>query len=221
MRFGPLSRIALGAVPVAMIAASAAHAQDGPWSGGIGLTSLGPGAEVAYRFSPEFAVRGLVAGGLTQDGTETIDDLDVEYDADLFGFGVFVDYYIMGSGFRVSGGLVNPSFDLDLSAEAGVDPVEIGGTEYTNVSVAGEASFEQEIAPTLAVGYRYDFDNRWYVSAGIGAIFISGIDVDVRETTAGGDVIDPDDIDELVSDIEDDLDVGIYPHVSVMVGMRF
>lgn len=215
------ARTILCALTLLMATPAVAVAQDGPWSAGLGLTTLGPGAEVAYRFSPDLAIRGVVAGGLTEDGSETIDGLDVDYDADLFGFGLLLDYYIAQTGFRISGGFVNPSFDVDLSAEVGGDPVEIGGTEYTNVSVDGEASFEQEIAPTLAVGYRYDFAERWYVSAGIGAIFISGIDVDVQETTDGGDVIDPADIDELVSDIEDDLDIGIYPHVSIMVGTRF
>jgi len=208
-------------VAAAAVAGGAASAQDLdglPLSLGLGLTTSGPALEATYRFAPQFAARALVAGFPSSlERTETVDGADLDIEADLGAYGLILDYYVGGSGFRVSGGIMQSTLAADLSASG---DIEIDGTTYTGAALEGDLEYENPTAPLLAVGYRREFGNL-FVSGEVGAMFTGAVEVDVRETTEGGNVIPQDDIDTFISDAEEALDIGIFPHVALMVGYVF
>jgi hypothetical protein len=143
------------AVTVCVAFVAPAFADEAPPALSVGLTagSLGLGPEVAYRFGSHFGLRANFAA--FSYGTDH-DYGAVRYAVDLklSNGGVMADWYPLGGGFRISGGLRANGDELDLKGSPTAS-VQIGPTTYTPDQIGtltGEIS-GAGTAPVLSLGY--------------------------------------------------------------------
>jgi opacity protein-like surface antigen len=152
-----MKKILLAASAIALLS-SAAFAQDSNLRFGLGVSSMGATLEGAYRFNQNWAVRGVVAGGLGINGTQTIDGVNYDTNGQLGGFALLADYYTGNSGFRVSGGafVSNTSFSGSATASP-ANPIEIGGTTLVGgESTSASIEFSRKVSPMLTVSYDWN-----------------------------------------------------------------
>jgi len=161
-------------------------AQDSNLRFGLGLSTMGGTLEGAYRFNDRFAVRGVVAGGVNGNTTDTADGVQYNVSGTLGGFALMGDYYTGNSGFRVSGGafLSNTSLSGNAVASLG-NPIDIGLTTLN----AGERAdvdieFNNRVSPILTVGYDWNIGRNFTLSGEIGAIAMGGLNASVSTNVA-------------------------------------
>jgi len=186
-------------------AATTASAQDASYGVGVGLSTFGPTLEGTYKIQPGINMRGIVYIPLSAEFTdsEVTDDYDITGEANTGAFALMGDYYPTGQGWRISGGLFFAPDEI------------VSGTFDDNMgtSFSGSLQMENEVAPIIAGGYQYDFNNNMYVSGEIGAIF-SGFSATTTSTDAA--------VLSDVADINDELDdLPAYPYIAVTVGFSF
>ena len=136
--------------------ASTAAAETGDIQAGAGLSTFGATIEGSYEISPQLKARGFYIGGINVSQTDSFesddgDEYDVTADLNLGALGVVADYYFLG-GWRVSGGLFFSGSSISAEFDDGVD------------TFSAELSFENEVAPVVATGYQYAWDNGVYLS---------------------------------------------------------
>lgn len=202
-----------------LLLAGTASAQDIDGAAvGFGLSTLGAYASTSYEAMPTLRARGLLTGIPGQSFTEEGDDVDYNIDLSVGGIAALADYYPNETGLRVSGGLFFSNTDIVGMARAtGGETIEVGDNEYSNASLETELSFENKVAPMLAVGYEKRFGGNWAFDAEIGAIVVGGINVDVSS-----DEIPMEDLEAEAQQLEDDLSaVKAYPWLAIGVSYRF
>ncbi len=151
-------KILCAAVLVAL-AASSVQADDsatfgsGKWSVGMGVSTLGIGANVAYKFNESFKVRGVVNYfRLSRKFSDSDTALDTKLR--LLTVGALGDWHVMQNGFRVTGGLVYNGNRLNVTGKL-TRNLTINGRTYTPAEI-GEAKGTldfRKIAPYLGIGY--------------------------------------------------------------------
>lgn len=226
-----------GATLFAVLAAPAI-AQENNMRLGLGVTTLGGTLEGQYRVNENLAVRGLFAGGLNakESGVETDTDVISTYtgSANLGGGAVLMDYYVGGTGFKVSGGVLMSTTGIDLSTNLKPNGAsfEFGDLDITagSVDVDASAKFKRKIAPMVTIGYDWQITERFSVNAEIGAIAIGGLNLQMTATpdqdaiNAGFDqaAIDAE-IDKEIKKAKDDIGnaANLYPFIGVMGTWRF
>lgn len=229
MKFGVVA-LALAAAP--------ALAQENNMRVGLGVTTLGATLEGQYKINENLAVRGLFAGGLSTDesGTETDSDVIATYtgSANLGGAAVLMDYYVGGSGFKVSGGVLMSTTGIDLSSNLRPNggSFEFGDLDINagSVDVDASAKFKRKMAPVVTIGYDWRITERFSLNAEIGAIAIGGFDLSMKATPdadaiAAGfdqDAINAE-IDKEIAKAQDDIgsQADLYPFIGIMGTWRF
>lgn len=128
------------------------------------------------------------------------------------------NFYPNEAGFRLSGGLFFARTDIDGVGRArGGETIEVNGTEYSSASIDATVSFENEIAPMVAVGYEKSFGQGWAFDAEIGAIAVGDVKIDVS-----GANIPTADLEAEARQLEDDLSgIKAYPWIALGVSYRF
>lgn len=210
-----LATLAVGAMSALPLAA-----QDiGGFELGAGLSTFGPMVEGQVSVGENFAIRGFIAGGLSNDGTFTETDATFTYDAQLGGFGVLVDYLPFESGFKLSGGVIKSNIGADFTASA--NSIIIGGTTYgVDAELTGEVKFERDLAPVLAVGYDFNLTDKITLGTSLGAMFAGDLDVSARST--GTQDIAQADIDREVQSIKNEIpSMDAIPYVAISIRYRF
>lgn len=206
---------------------------------GLGVTSLGATVEGQYRINENWAVRGLYSGGLSYDdsGTEVESDVTATYSGsgNLGGAAILMDYYVGGSGFKISGGLLMSTTGLDLSSNlspTGNGSFDFGDLDITagSIDVDASAEFKRSMAPMITLGYDWQITDRFSLNAEVGAIAIGGFDIDMTATpdqdaiNAGFDqaAIDAE-IDAEIAKAQDDIgnSADLYPFIGIMGTWRF
>lgn len=199
--------------------ATTATAQDNNLRFGLGLSTMGATLEGAYRLNQNFGVRGLVAGGLNANGTETVDGVNYNASGQLGGFALLADYYTGSTGFRLSGGafVSNTSFGGSTTATV-ANPVTIGNTTFTGGQTASaNIEFSRKVSPILTVGYDWNVGRNFTISGEVGAIAMGGLDVNVTAPAAAAA-----DIALETQNIKDELSLfGVYPYVALTGSFRF
>src|SRR5262245_44406459 len=71
---------------------------------GIVAGTQGPGIELGYQFNDMWGAR-LEGNYITITDAETVNDIRYKGDADLKSLGLLGDFYLFGSGARVTGGV--------------------------------------------------------------------------------------------------------------------
>ncbi|MGZ9808948.1 hypothetical protein ACXN5S_00610 [Pseudoroseicyclus sp. H15] len=193
--------LAAAAATAAALSAPAYAQNVGDVNVGAGLSTLGGVVEGSYQITPQIAVRGIANGTFGLGVESSLDEYEFDGDAQLGGVGLLADYYIGGSGVRVSGGLYVPTGELE------------GTFTSEGQTFDGQASFADDVAPMATIGYRYGFNNGLTLTAEAGAIFS-----DYSVTTTSSDPADQAEAKRLTDDAND---WGAFPYVALTAGFSF
>lgn len=146
-----------------------------------------------------------------------------------------MDYYVGGSGFKISGGLLMSTTGLDLSSNlspTGNGSFDFGDLDITagSIDVDASAEFKRSMAPMITLGYDWQITDRFSLNADVGAIAIGGFNIDMAATpdqdaiNAGFDqaAIDAE-IDAEIAKAQDDIgnSADLYPFIGIMGTWRF
>jgi len=154
-----MKKLLLSATVLGALTVSSAQADDsatfgsGKWSVGMGVSTLGIGANVAYKFNESFKVRGVVNYfRLSRKFSDSETELDTKLR--LLTVGALGDWHVMQNGFRITGGLVYNGNRLNVRGKL-TRNLTINGRTYTPAEI-GEAKGTldfRKIAPYLGIGY--------------------------------------------------------------------
>ncbi|MBO9401787.1 hypothetical protein [Shimia sp. R9_3] len=194
---------------------TSAEVTPAPFTLSVGESVLGHTFEAGYRFNSRFGVRGLYGDGSVSIDT-SLEGNQYDGDVSLGGFGLIFDYYTSGNTFRLSAGAVTLDHRFDGATSGNI---VVNGTSYSaplNLS----ASFDQSLAPMIALGVQTPIRNSRFVFTGdLGVVYTGGA------TASGSDptnTIVQSDIDAELSDINNTLDdLPIAPFLKVGIGFQF
>lgn len=206
--------------------ASSGHAQLGEFAVGAKMGTLGVGVEMTAGITPYLNGRlGLNGFTINYEGEE--DDVDYDFDMDLFTVGFLLDYHpFEKSGWRATAGLMINQNGADMDATPDdKEEVEIGDVKYTGAqtgTLSGELDFN-DIAPYLGFGYgnAVDQEGNWRFSFDLGVLFQGSPDISYKVENPKGDIPRAE-VEKEKENLEDDLDVfEFYPVISFGVTYRF
>jgi hypothetical protein len=213
----------LRALTVAMLflPASAAFAEG--QSIALKVGAFGVGAEYTHELTERLALRGGLYGSewgfdVTESGIRY--EADVVWDSVVAG----VDFHPSRSPLRLSAGLMKNDNRLELtSIPAG--NITIGGTTYTPDEAGtlfGRVG-PDDTATFLGVGWDWSRDKRLFgMSLDLGLVDQGDPVVTLRGTgTLFGDPAFEQDIDAEIEQIEDEIDYGAVPFLSLGFQFRF
>ncbi len=150
---------------------TSAHAT--PFSAGLGVSTLGIGANAGYKISNSFKVR---AAGNYFKLSRSVSDGDLTYKGKLrmFTIGVLGDWHCLGNGFRITGGLMYNGNQLNLDVTPN-NSHSYNGVTYTPQqigTVKGTIKFRR-IAPYLGLGFDSGHENAsgFSFNADLGVLF--------------------------------------------------
>ncbi len=228
-RFGVLVS-ALVLVLAVMLVPASGFAKDFFLTPKVGTQGIG--ADLGYKVTPKFGARANF-NYFTYSHDDTIEDVDYDADLDLTTAGALLDYHPFEGNFRITGGAYYNGNGLDLEGKlAEGASYEIGGNTYTTDelgSLEGDVDFNS-FAPYFGIGWGTSTDSgSWAFSLDLGAMYQGSPDVslDAKNQDTLDEINDQTgrdlgkDLDKEASDIEDDVDYGFYPVVSVGVTYRF
>jgi len=131
-----LGTVIFGALVVSPSQADSTAYGSGNWSAGIGVSTLGIGANVAYKFNESFKIRGVVNYfKLSRKFSDSTTKLDTKLR--LLTIGALGDWHVMQNGFRITGGLVYNGNRLNGTGKL-TKNLTINGRTYTPAEI-GEA----------------------------------------------------------------------------------
>lgn len=149
---------------------------------GLKIGTLGLGAEYSTKITDKLFARVGINGYSYEDsGTES----DIKYDIDLNlkSFGFIADYYPIGSGFRLSGGLILNYNEADFKGNATGGTYTINDVVY-NASDVGDLNGDVDfdiVAPYIGIGYsNVSNSGNWSFTAELGAMYQGDADVDLN-----------------------------------------
>ena len=186
----------------------------------FGFSTFGARLEGAYRFLPDWRMRGAITGS-NYLVSETYNGTEFNVDAGFNSLSVLADYYPTSSGWRLSGGiLVNNSSGHAIATASNTNKIEINGEKYTSGTVTVDAKFHIKVSPVVTTGYDYRFAKNWTLSGETGAVYTGGIDLKSTGGTA-----------DLQTAIDGSADFKnakkkasektIYPYISVSLSFSF
>jgi hypothetical protein len=206
---------------------TASPAMAGDFSLGVGVSTLGLGAEAGYAFNERFAVRvGGYAFSYDSDGEEG----GIEYDADieLENIGGVLDWHPFAGAFRLSGGWFSTDNGVDAVGVPGEgDTYEIGGVEFTEAEV-GTLSGVGDLGSSGAyagLGWVWGRENGGLtLSADAGVLFQDSLDVELSSSggTLSSNPLLLDALEDEEQEFQDDVsDYDLYPVATLGIQYRF
>ena len=138
-------RLTLAVALGATLLAGTANAQDGRFAVGANIGTPGVGAELQYKLSDDFVVRG---GGdwMNFDYDHTYSGIDYSAKLKTGTGGVFLDWHPGGGGFFVSGGSYFGERKAKLDGTP-TGPTEVGGVVFTPAQI-GTITGDVEMSKT-------------------------------------------------------------------------
>jgi len=205
----------LGTAALAASAMSGAHA--GEIYGGIGLPGLMLG--YAQPLNERFTLRADVAtlGSRTLNRTEEGVDYSVKLKTQRVG--AYADWFVLGGGFRFSGGVTSNDYKLSMSAKSTTN-ISIGGNSYTGTSLAVTIKFPSA-TPYVGIGYGH------HGGKGLGFVWDLGASIGKAKVTANA-VGFPDNA-QFNADLDRELEqlrsgvgkIRILPQASIALSYKF
>jgi hypothetical protein len=189
----------------------------------VRVSTLGLGAEVATQIAPGINAR-IGLNGLTVEYDGTEDDIEYNFDFELFSAAVLLDWHALGGGFRLSGGFLLNGNKINADAVPS-DTYTIGDQEYAGSDVGrlnGKLDFNS-FAPYIGLGWGDLVGQK----RNLGLVLDIGLAFQgspkVKLNAAGliaGDAGFQADLAREQDQLEEDLDdFGIYPVASL--GLRY
>ena len=188
--------------------------------------TLGIGLELTKAITKRINAK-LVVNDLSFSDDGDVDDIDYDFDIDLFSAGVLLDWHPFNGGFHLSGGLLYSENDLDAKASTNQE-FEIGNTTYTSEEIGilrGEIEFS-DFAPYLGIGWGNPVGKkrRWKILFDIGVIYLGSSDANLSSTdgTLSNNPIFQADLKREEESLQDDIDdYGLYPVLSLGISYKF
>ncbi len=219
------ARVALFAAVIVLSTYGSARAAFDEWAVAAKAGTLGIGGDLITNLIPQVNLRGGVQW-LGFDFDAQFDEVDYNVDVDLLHPLVMLDWHPFNGSFRVSGGVLFRSGDIQLEASSGTS-LEIDGVTYPAVEVGvlrGDVD-SRPVAPYIGIGWGNALGKtgRCGIITDFGVAFMGSPDVDLCAT--GPIASDPTfraQLAEEEKDIQDELDVfRIYPVLSISLYYRF
>lgn len=210
-----------GVVAAMLISAPApsAHARSNGIYGGIGVSTLGAGADIGYRFNDFFGVR-LNVNYFEWDFDVDYGGVDYDLSANLASAGLLADYHPFGNGFHLTGGIYYNGNVFDVVAQPSGGTLTIGGTTYPAAAagrVSGDVEFN-DVAPYLGLGYDIALTDNLDFGVDAGLLFHGQPNATLSSTGA----VAAADLRQEEDDLEDALDdLVAYPVIWFRLIYRF
>ena len=197
-------------------------AQDlGETSFGGGISIFGPVLEGAYRYDPDYRLRGVIIGGWEFDQTGSEDDGNTyDLDADVTAAAILVDHFPTGDGWRFSGGLFFNMSELEAVGRGAGGAFEVNGETFDQGIVEATARFSRGVAPIVTVGYEHLISDDMTLNGEFGAIYTGGLETTLE---ANSDLLQDaiDDDPDFQDPIYDADNIALLPYISVALSFRF
>ena len=211
------ARLIAGLLAVACsgLIASAALAQQATQKLGFetGVSILGAYIAPTYQLTPNAALRvPLYFGSIS--GTQTFEGSKITGKLDTKSFALMADYYILGSGLRLSTGIGFGGLSVSGTAK---NPTFNGTTFSGETTVTVKQT--NSVAPTFAVGYSTNS------GAGLGFTADLGVRLTTYTITATDSFLDAADRAEFQSELDaanaDLAEHNLTPYISLGLAYRF
>ncbi|MEO8297453.1 MAG: hypothetical protein ABI574_06545 [Burkholderiales bacterium] len=215
----PLHAAVIAAALLSPFAASA-----GEVYANLGLPGLGLG--YAHALNNSVTLRGDFSTLGNHSKNRNEQGVDYLVTGKLNRFGLFADWFVLGGGFRLTGGITSNDFKVDLLAQGNGQQMTVGSNTFTtapddrlNVKIRFPRT-----TPYLGIGYGHQ------LSQGVGFVFDLGASIGkatVSETHSGTNLGDPNrvsqaDIDAELAQLRNGVGkVKALPQVSIGLAVRF
>lgn len=200
-----------------LLAAGTVSAETG-WGLGAKVGTLGYGAEVIKRFTPQLAAR---VGFNTYSYSDSRTEDDIKYDADLNlrNTTLILDWHPFENGFRLSLGYLFSSNDLELESTS-TGTVTIGDSTYSLNGNYVNGDVQLGNGAYVGVGYGHGGAAGWSFTADLGVVLQGTPEVDLTTNITQAGI--EEDIRREESNLEDDLDeFDRYPVIAVGASYGF
>ncbi len=198
---------------------------------GLNTSTLGVGVEYSTSINDMFALR---TGLNKYDYSESLEESGIDYDADLNlqTISLILDYHPFSNGFRLSGGAMHNSNELEVKAKLKNGATyEINGVNYNAAQVGsldGKVDFNT-FAPYAGIGYSSSKTKQtgFSFNTEIGVLFQGSPEAKLNAVC--GSAIDAATCNQIKSDVaqeekqlNDELSsFDMYPVVSIGIGYKF
>lgn len=164
----------LGLAGVACVVLSAGGAHAGEVYGGVGFPGLMIG--YAHKVDNRFAVRSDIATLGSRSVRRTEEGVAYSGKLEAQRIGAFADWFALGGGFRLTGGVTFNTYKLALSARS-TTGISIGNNTYNGTSLDVTIKFP-DTTPYLGIGYGH------HAGKGLGFVWDLGASVGTAKVTA-------------------------------------
>jgi hypothetical protein len=196
---------------------------------GAGAGTLGYGIHVGTEINSFLVMR--LNGNF---GTFTFPDIgvvatdfggiDYGVEAQMMSIGLVADFHPLGlspigSGLVISGGVYYNKNEFELTT--GIVSVNVGGTDYVDINLVSNFSFDQSFAPYLGLGYDGTFQGTFPISffMSAGVLYQGSPTVTLRDKTG---FVAPADLKTEAAQIEDSVsNYEFYPVISMGLSITF
>ncbi len=221
-----LSAALVSALTICSTQADSDGFSSGKWSVGMGISTLGVGADIAYKFNESFKVRGVV-NYFQLSRKFSDDEMTIRAKMRFFTAGILGDWHVLQNGFRVTGGLVYNGNRLNLNATPSRN-FTINGRLYAPAQI-GEANGYlnfRPIAPYLGIGYDSSHEKKTGFSfkADLGLLFQGNVRGKINQISglaANNAQAVNDAKDEVVREANKNRWLKTYPVISFGLNYKF
>jgi hypothetical protein len=188
------------------------------------VSTLGYGAELSYGFSKYFSL-GVTANAVDDEGTETIDNIDYNYNLDFSTYGALLHWHVFGGHFHITAGAFNNDNEVGVTA-APPAGTNIGGYTTTGgESLAGAVTFSGT-APYIGIGWGNRPEGSFGLTFDVGAVYQGSPSLSLSGSCGGAPGCNQATLDAAVAterqQAEEDLsDFKWWPVVSLGLYYRF
>lgn len=168
------------AIAVALLAIALPASASAQLSVGARAGTLGVGGEVSFGITRMLAVRGGI-GFVPYEYNDQISDLNYNVTFPERIWNVGVDVYPLGSGLRLTAGMLNrPKFEMNVT---GQQTANVGGRQYTgNINIDGSFTNERQTAPYATIGFGRATGRGFGFFVDLGAAFMGDATVQLTGT---------------------------------------
>ena len=220
-----MKKIILTAV-ISSLLATAQAAAPSSFSAGLGISTLGIGANVGYKINNSFKVRG-VTNYFKYSKTVGAGDLTYKGKLRLFTVGLLGDWHFLQNGFRLTGGLVYNGNQLNLNVTPSGSH-SYNGVTYTAQQIGeikGNIKF-RPIAPYLGLGFDsgHESASGFSFNADAGVLFQGNARGKIKSITglAANDTTAIENVkNDIVKAINKKSLIKYYPVISLGVSYKF
>lgn len=210
------------ALPISVLTPSAAAAAFDDLSAGAGVSTLGYGVDLNSQFSDRFSAT-IGYNAFSIDGDEETDDVSYRGDLKSNNTSLKLNWHPLAGGFHVSVGVVVGDIRAAVTGSPRADGVyEFNGVQYNAADVGqlhGRVEIKDQVAPYVGLGYRSRGEGLGF----FGELGVISAKTSTRLTATGlaGNAQFRDDLEQERRQLEDKIDLNLYPVLGLGLIYRF